>query len=183
MIKKVLVPVANGTEELEAVTVIDVLRRAEIDVTVASVQNLQVKCSRGVNLVADKLLEDCLETPFDMIILPGGIPGAENLRDSEKLKMLLEKQKQSGKYYAAICAAPAVVFQTHGLLNDKKATCYPAFAGQLTDRSETDSRVVVDGNCVTSQGPGTAVEFSLRIVALMVGQDRADEVAAAMLTA
>lgn len=182
MSKKVLVPVANGTEELEAITVIDVLRRAEIDVTVASVHELQIKCSRGTNIVADKLLEECLDTPFDMIVLPGGIPGAENLRDSEPLIKLLALQKESGKYYAAICASPAVVFQTHGLLEEKKATCYPSFAEQLEDRSEAGSRIVVDGNCVTSQGPGTALDFSLKIVALLLGQEKADEVAAAMLT-
>ena len=178
----VLVPVANGTEELEAVTVIDVLRRADIDVTIASVQELQIKCSRGTKIVADKLVDDCLTDPFDMIVLPGGMPGAENLRDSESLKKLLANQKEAGKYYGAICAAPAVVLQTHGLLEGKKATCYPLFAERLDDASEAGSRIVVDGNCVTSQGPGTALDFSLKIVSLLVGQDKADEVAAAMLT-
>ena len=182
MTKKILVPIANGTEELEAVTVIDVLRRAEMDVTVASVQTLQVECSRGVNLVADKLLDECLEIPFDMIVLPGGIPGAENLRDSEILKKLLIKQKHLGKYYAAICAAPAVVFQQHGLLQEKKATCYPAFVEYLDDRSQAESRVVVDGNCITSQAVGTAMEFALKIVALLSGQEKADAVATAMLS-
>ncbi|MBT4092196.1 MAG: DJ-1 family protein [Deltaproteobacteria bacterium] len=182
MPKKILVPIANGTEELEAVTVIDVLRRAEMDVTVASVQTLQVKCSRGVNLVADKLLEECLDISFDMIVLPGGIPGADNLRDSEALKSLLLEQKQSGKHYAAICAAPAVVFQPHGLLQEKKATCYPAFEEHLDDRSEAGARVVVDGNCITSQAAGTAMEFSLKIVELLDGKEKADAVAAAMLS-
>lgn len=177
----VLVPVADGTEELEAVTIIDVLRRAEIDVTIASVQKQEVTCSRGTRIVADKVLNECLSASFDMIVLPGGIPGAENLRDSSALKELLARQKDSGRYYAAICAAPAVVFQTHGLLKEKKATCYPAFAEQLDDRSEAGSKIVVDGNCVTSQGPGTALEFSLKIVALLVGQAKADEVATAML--
>jgi len=181
MSKKVLVPVADGTEELEAVTIIDVLRRAEIDVTVASVQKLQVRCSRGTKIVADKPLVDCMQDTFDLIVLPGGIPGAENLRDSDDLKQMLADQKDSGRFYAAICASPAVVFQTHGLLQGKKATCYPVFAEQLADSFESGTRIVVDGNCVTSQGPGTALLFSLKLVSLLVGQKKADDVAAAML--
>ena len=116
MTKKVLVAVANGSEDLETVTLIDVLRRAEIDVTVASVQELRVICARGVKLEADKLIEECMNESYDIIALPGGIPGADNLRDSGILKELLIKQRSSNRYYAAICASPAVVFQTHGLL-------------------------------------------------------------------
>lgn len=181
MSKKVLVPIADGSEELEAVTIIDVLRRAEIEVTVASVKEMQVTCSRKTKIVADALLADCLDASFDMIVLPGGIPGAENLRDSQALKELLIRQKSFGKYYAAICASPALVFQTHGLLQEKKATCYPAFVEQLEDASAFGARVVVDGNCVTSQGPGTALDFSLKLVALLAGQETADAVASAML--
>ncbi len=181
MLKKVLVPIAEGSEDLEAVTIIDVLRRAGADVTVASVQNLQITGSRGINLVADKLIGECMDGHFDMIALPGGLPGAENLRDSNELKELLLSQRQENRFYAAVCAAPAMVFQTHGLLKERKATCYPAFAEMLEDRSAAESRVVVDGTCVTGQGPGSALEFSLKLVELLLGQEKADEIAGNML--
>ncbi len=181
MAKSVLVAVANGSEDMESVIMIDVLRRAELDVTVASVHELQITCARGVRVVADKLITECVGTKFDMIALPGGLPGADHLRDSEVLKKMLIEQQSSENYVAAICASPAVVFQTHGLLKDKKATCYPAFVDHLGDPSAANSKVVVDGYCITSQGPGTAIEFSLKLVELLSGLEKAREVASAML--
>ena len=109
MSKKILVPIANGTEEIEAVCIIDVLRRAESSVTVASVDELQVTASRGVKLVADKLIGDCVDETYDSVVLPEGMPGAEHLRDSKDLQRILKRQKKEGKLYGAICAAPAVV--------------------------------------------------------------------------
>jgi 4-methyl-5(b-hydroxyethyl)-thiazole monophosphate biosynthesis len=181
MTKKVLVPVADGTEEIEAVCIIDVLRRAGADVVVASVGGKEVTCSRGVRLVADKLLVECKRDTFDLIALPGGIPGAENLRDSEDLKALLKKQAGAGGYFGAICASPAVVLQSHGLLENRRATTHPGFVDQLTPNDAIESRVVVDGNCVTSRGPGTALEFALKLVALLYGEDKAREVGAPMV--
>lgn len=179
----VLVPIANGSEEIEAVCIIDVLRRAGADVTVASVGEHQITASRGVKIVADCLIGDCRDREFDLIALPGGIPGAENLRDSQALVALLRRQAAAGKWYAAICAAPAVVLSHHGLLHGRQATGHPAFSAQLTDGRPLDARVVVDGNCVTSQGPGTAIEFALTLVALLFDDAKAAEVAAPMLTA
>jgi 4-methyl-5(b-hydroxyethyl)-thiazole monophosphate biosynthesis len=181
MAKKALVPIADGTEELEAVTIIDVLRRAGISVTVASVGTLQVTCSRGVNLVADRLIGACTGEDYDAIILPGGMPGAENLRDSDALVQLLRRQQENGGYLGAICASPAVVFEHHGLLSQKRATCYPSFAEKLKEAVSVDERVVVDGPFITSQGPGTALAFSLKIVELLSEGKRADEVARAMV--
>ncbi len=181
MKKQVLIAVANGSEELEAVTIIDVLRRAGIHVTVASVNDIQVTCSRGVNIVADKLISDCVNEQYDMIAIPGGLPGADNLRDSSVLKDMLLKQKQENRFYAAICASPAVVFQTHGLLDQKKATCYPTFVEFLSDQSEAKSTVVMDDFCITSQAPGTAMEFSLKLVELLSGREKAKEIAGNML--
>jgi 4-methyl-5(b-hydroxyethyl)-thiazole monophosphate biosynthesis len=184
VIPKVLVPIADGTEEIEAVCIIDVLRRAGADVTVAAVGGrLQITASRGVKIVADLLLDQCCNETFDLIVLPGGMPGAEHLRDSQMLKELLQKQQAHNRWFGAICAAPAVVLQAHGLLKGKRATSHPAFMERLdADRAQQD-RVVVDGRCVTSRGPGTALAFALQLVSLLFGASKAAEVAAPMLVA
>jgi len=181
MTKKVLVPIAEGTEEIEAVCIIDVLRRAGAEVVVASVGDKEVTCSRGVKIVADKLLGDCKAEAFDLIALPGGIPGAENLRDSADLTELLKQQADAGGFFGAICAAPAVVLQTHGLLENRQAATHPGFAGQLVPNPSIESRVVVDGNCITSRGPGTAIEFALKLVEILYGKERALEVGEPMV--
>ena len=182
--KKVLVPIANGTEEIEAVCVIDVLRRAGVDVTVASVEDtLQVTASRRVKLVADRRIAECVDETYDLIALPGGMPGAVHLRDSKELEALLRRQQQEGRLYAAICAAPVVVLQHHGLLDRRQATCHPDFADQLKNAEQVEARVVVDGACVTSRGPGTALEFALALVALLYDAQTAQDVAQRMLVA
>ncbi len=177
----VLVPIADGTEEIEAVCIIDVLRRAGVDVTVASVGALQVTASRGVKLVADCLIGDCRGKRYDLVVLPGGMPGAEYLRDSPALTEILKAQRQAGRWLGAICAAPAVVLNAHALLDGCRATAHPAFVDQLTDQSRAQERVVVDGRCVTSRGPGTALEFALQLVALICGDAKAREVAGPMM--
>jgi len=181
MSKKVLVPIANGTEEIEAACIIDTLRRAGAEVTVASVGELQVTASRSMKLVADARISDCVNQTYDCIALPGGMPGAEHLRDSAPLIEKLKQQKQSGRLYGAICASPAIVLQPHGLLQKTRATCYPAMRGKLEAAYASDEAVVVDGYCVTSQGPGTAIPFALKLVELLFGAQRAREVADAML--
>jgi len=181
MDKKVLVAIADGIEEIEAACIIDVLRRAGAQVTVASVGDLQVTASREVKIVADKLVCDCGDEQFDLIVLPGGMPGAENLRDSKELEAMLKRQSKAGRLFAAICASPAVVFAHHGLIEGRKATCYPSFAERLSNRAAAESRVVVDGNCITSQGPGTALEFALKLAEVLFGGEKADKIAAAML--
>lgn len=180
-VKKALVPIADGVEELEAVTIIDVLRRAGARVTVASVDEVQVVASRGIKLVADVPLSACADEVFDLIALPGGMPGAERLRDCPLLIRLLKEQAAAGRLYAAICASPVVVLQHHGLLAGRRATAHPAFASRLDNQEAVAERVVVDGNCVTSRGPGTAIEFALTLVALLFGSQRAHEVATPML--
>ncbi len=183
MAKKVLVPIADGSEEIEAVCIIDTLRRAGAEVTVASVDKLQVTASRGVKLVADVRIADGTKQTYDCIALPGGMPGAEHLRDSAELIRMLKEQKQAGRLYAAICASPAVVLQHHGLLEKTKATCFPALRNKLNAAYASQERVVVDGNCVTSQGPATAIEFALKLVELLFGPAKAQEVGTAMLFA
>jgi 4-methyl-5(b-hydroxyethyl)-thiazole monophosphate biosynthesis len=134
-----------------------------------------------VKIVADCLIKECKEKDFDLIVLPGGIPGAEHLRDNPELKEILMRQQTNGRLYAAICAAPAVVLQAHGLLDDRLATCHPGFVGGLQDRSSVESRVVVDGNCITSRGPGTAMAFSLKLVEMLFGKDKMEAVATPMV--
>ena len=181
MSKQVLVPIADGTEEIEAVCIIDVLRRAGASVTVAAVGELQVTASRGVKLVADTLIADCVGNTYDLVVLPGGMPGAEHLRDSKELEKILRRQNQEGRLYGAICASPAVVLQYHGLLDQRRATCHPNFAHQLENADLVESRVVLDGTCITSRGPGTALEFALKLVEVLYGEEKAKEVAAPMV--
>jgi 4-methyl-5(b-hydroxyethyl)-thiazole monophosphate biosynthesis len=118
---------------------------------------------------------------YDAIALPGGIPGAEHLRDSTPLVEMVKKQQQEGRLYAAICASPAVVFQHHGLLAGRKATCHPAFVKYLENQEVVENRVVVDGMCVTSRGPGTAIEFALQLITLLFDEEQAKKVAGPML--
>jgi len=177
MSKRVLIPIADGCEEIEAVTIIDILRKAGADVVVASIDQLQVTASRGVKLMADRLISDCVGEVYDLIALPGGMPGAEHLRDSVELVQMLKRQKAEGNLYAAICASPAVVFQPHGLLEGKKATCHPGRIETLENTEAVDLPVVVDGNCITSRGPGTALEFSLKLVELLFDEQKMKEVA------
>ncbi len=181
MNKKVLVPIADGTEEIEAMTIIDVLRRAEARVTVAGVPSREITAAHGVRISADKLISECAGESYDMIALPGGMPGATNLRDSKALTDLLLKQRDADGWIAAICASPAVVLAPLGLLADRHATCYPGFTEQLGEAIVSDDRVVVDGRCITSKGPGSAMEFAVTLVSVLFGKAKADEIAAGLL--
>ena len=161
---------------------IDVLRRAGAEVTVASVEpSLEVTCSRQVKLVADALIDDCMSQKWDVIALPGGMPGAERLRDSEHVAKLIAEQRKANKLLAAICATPAVALEPQGLLKGVKATCHPGFSNKLSDQSEVDRRVVVDGSVITSRGPGTAFEFALELVKQLYGDEVMKKVAGPMV--
>ena len=177
---KVLIPIADGTEEMEAVTLIDLLRRAQFDVTVASVMGrAEVVASRGVKLTADTTIEQCADHSWDMVALAGGMPGAEHLAENATLKTLLQRQARDRKWLAAICASPAVVLGPLGLLNGRKATGYPAFCEQLTGFAEEvrDDTVVIDGKLITSRGPGTASDFALAAIEALAGKTLRDQVA------
>ena len=173
----VLIPLAQGCEELEAVTVIDLLRRAQIQVTTASLDNQPVKASRGTVLIADKTLDDALLDNFDMIVLPGGLPGADYLNEDTRILSLLKKMAHEQKYTAAICAAPKVL-ATAGLLSGKRATGFPGTLEKLnlSDTQLEDAAVVVDGKLITSKGPGTAMEFALELIELLEGKASRDSV-------
>ena len=179
MSKTVLVPMADGTEELEAVTVIDVLRRAGASVTVASVDGMRVTASRGVMLGADEPIADSGGTTYDLIVLPGGLPGAEHLRDCAILADILKAQAAAGRMIGAICAAPIVVLKAHGLL-PAEATCHSSFADQLESAAGAEEAVVVSGTVVTSRGPLTAMAFALTLVELLYGEAKRRTVEGAM---
>ncbi len=174
--KSVLVPVAQGIEEMEAITIIDVLRRAGVLVTVASVDSLEIKASKGITFMADALLKDCMDKDYDLIVLPGGIPGAMNLKESEDLATLLKRQAENQKYYGAICASPAVVLHHHGLVRPGQVTCHPGFAGEIDNGNVQDKKVVKDGKCITSRGGGTALDFALELVSLLCSPEELEGV-------
>lgn len=176
MEKSVLVPVADGSEELETVAIVDVLRRAGAHVTIAAVKDLGITGSKGIKLIADGRVDECVHQVFDLIALPGGMPGAEHLRDSPELIMMLKHQADEGRLYAAICASPAVVFHSHGLLRGRRFTCHPNFVERVPQDRFSSDHVVVDGNLVTSRGAGTAVEFALTLIRLLYGDEKAREV-------
>ena len=181
MLKTALVILAEGFEEVEAIGPVDVLRRAGVRITLAGLADRQVKSSRKIGVETDILLKDLVELP-DAVILPGGIPGATNLAKSEEVAELVKKMNAAGKIVAAICAAPAAVLAPLGILDGKKATCYPGCESDFSRKIvHSKERVVVDGNIITSQGPGTALEFALVIAARLVGQEMADAVRGKML--
>ena len=182
MSKRALITVADGVEDLEAVTLIDVLRRAGIEVLVASIESRRmVSCAHGTRLTADAMLLDVLAQDFDLIVLPGGLPGAQHLADCQPLAERVREQAGAGKLFAAICASPALALQAYGVLKQRRMTCYPAFSEQLSGCTFVDQAVVVDGNCITSQGPGTALEFALTLVEQLLGKASRSAVAKGML--
>ena len=177
---KVCVLLANGFEEIEAITIIDVLRRASIDVVTLGVASAQVRGAHGVTVQADRLLKGSERDAWDMVILPGGMPGSTNLRDDPAVQALIVRQAGEGKMIGAICAAPIALGKA-GVLKGKKATSYPGFEGQLTGAICQESRVVRDGNVFTSRGPGTAMEFALEIASALKGKETAAGVRKGML--
>lgn len=182
--KRVLVPIADDSEEIETTCITDTLTRFGADVVVASVKpggELVCKMSRGVKMMADIPIQEAIGQEWDLVALPGGMPGAEHLRDSAPLISILEAQKSGGKPYAAICASPAVVLASKGLVGEG-ATCYPApgLLGKMTSPNEADD-VVVQGNVVTSKGPGTALKFAIALGEMMYGEEKAKAIAAEML--
>ncbi len=167
----VLIPLAQGCEELEAVTIIDLLRRAQIHVTTASLDNHPIKASRGTVLIADKNLHDALGDSYDMVVLPGGLPGADYLNADPRIHTLLKKMAHEQKYIAAICAAPKVLANA-GLLAGKRATGFPGTLEKLnlSDTKLEDAAVVIDGKIVTSKSPGAAMDFALELIELLEGK-------------
>jgi 4-methyl-5(b-hydroxyethyl)-thiazole monophosphate biosynthesis len=177
--KNVLVPIATGIEEIEAVTIIDVLRRAGISVRVATIEEREVTGANGIKIVADSDFIDEVLEDYDAIVLPGGSEGAKRFSAHGGLCDALETFNHNENLIAAICASPAVVFAPLGFLDKKKATGYPSLASAV--KHYQNEKVVVDGNIVTSQGPGTAMPFALKLVEILAGAKMANDVRTAML--
>ena len=167
---RVLMPLAEGFEEIEAVTVVDLLRRAGIEVHTAALGRREVTGSHGITVVADIGLDDAVAADYEMIVLPGGMPGADHLKKDARVVALLQQFASSGRYTAAICAAPGVLAHA-GLLEGRAATSYPGFLkpDSAPGIRLREDAVVIDGKVVTSRGPGTAVPFALSLIELLAG--------------
>lgn len=177
---RVLVPVAHGSESLETITLVNVLRRASITVCLASIEaETVVDATRDVRLVADAAFTDVADASYDAIILPGGEKGAERLAQHAPLVRKLAEQRLAHRWYGALCSAPALTLSPHGLLDGKQATCHPMFREHLLHF--VDRGVVIDGHCITGQAAGTGMEFALTWVEKLVGAEERRRVAESML--
>ncbi len=180
--KKVVVLLAEGFEEIEAVVPVDILRRGGVAVTLAGVGGDVVTGAHGITLDADIVAEEISPDTFDGVVLPGGIPGANNLAESEVVGNILDKMEKNNSLIAAICASPALVLSPRGLLKNKKATGYPGSEFTFFDTIHySEERVVTDGAFITSRGPGTALPFALAILEYLQGKETAAEVSSAVL--
>lgn len=178
----VLVPLAPGFEETEAVAIVDVLRRAGLEVVTASIAERLVPGAHGIDVRADRLWEELDEGSVTAVVLPGGMPGTTNLRDDPRVVSLVRRLAEAGRPTAAVCAAPMVLAAAGVLAEGTAFTCHPSTRPALAEQGPLeDPRVVVDGHVITSQGPGTALEFALAMVEQLSGPERAADLAGAML--
>lgn len=172
MTKKVLLAIADGSEEIEAVTVFDLLKRAGAEVILASPEKGEVTLSHGLTVKCGTSLSEAAESSFDLIVMPGGLPGTYNLRDCGALDKIIERQFEKGGLVAAICAAPAFILGAKGYLEGKSATCYPGCEEGIEGVFwKTGEAVVKDGNIVTANGPGAAYLFALALVESLYGRE------------
>ncbi len=173
-------PLAQGFEEIEAITIVDILRRAGIEVVIAGLSAGPVTGAHNITVVPDMTIDAIQVDAFDMIVLPGGQPGTDNLNADSRIHLILQEFSAKHKLIGALCAAPIVLAEA-GVLNGKKATSYPAYCDRLNGGIYENSSVVSDGTIITSQGIGTAIEFALALVARLTSQATADGIARAML--
>ena len=179
---KALVPLAQGCEELEAITIVDLLVRAGINVTTCGLDDEPVEASRGTTIIPDTSINKVLAETYDLIVLPGGLPGANNLRDNAQLQTLIKKQVAENRYMAAICAAPKALAAA-GVLSGKTATSFPGVLSALGDNSIniSNNAVEIDGNIITSRCPGTAIDFTLTLIELLESKEKSEEVNAQLV--
>lgn len=179
---KVAVYFATGYEEVEALAVVDVLRRGGIDVTMVGVTGKSVASARNISINMDQTIEEVDHSQIDMMVLPGGIPGVDNLKTNDTVVKNLKAFKQEGKWLAAICAGPSILGEL-GLLEGEKATCYPGFEDKLVGAEVVGERAVVSGKVITGKGAGAALEFGLTILSVIKGEEAAKKIAKAMIIA
>jgi 4-methyl-5(b-hydroxyethyl)-thiazole monophosphate biosynthesis len=179
--QNIAVHLAEGFEEIEAISIIDVLRRADFDVNIVSISgNFVVTGSHNIKIMADSLFESIDYNLIDMIVLPGGMPGTKNLNNHQELKNQILNFYENGKLLGAICAAP-MVFGNLGILEGKKATCYPGFENELIGAKTTGRAVEQAGKIITGKGAGVAIDFALKIVEILKGKELAKELAEKMV--
>jgi protein deglycase len=176
---QVLVPLAPGAEELEAVTIVDLLRRAGFAVVVAGLEPGPVTCSRGTVILPDRPLSEVLDGPFDLVVLPGGLPGADHLRDDPRVQSLLRRQADAGRLIGAICAAPKALAKA-GLLQGRSATAYTGVL-EASATPSTGAAVEVDNGVVTGRGPGVAIDFALELIEQLAGPEARSRVEGPLL--
>lgn len=180
--KKIVIILANGFEEVEAVTPIDVLWRGGVEVIIAGVGNKEITGSHGIKIKCDTTVKQIVADDFDGVVIPGGMPGATNISESAEAGRFIESMYQDGKLVAAICASPAIVLSPLKVLDGKKSTGYPGFENEFSNSVELKTdKVVVDGNVITSRGPGTASDFSFAILKYLAGAEQSESVARGML--
>ncbi|WPM05716.1 DJ-1 family glyoxalase III [Borreliella sinica] len=173
---------ANGFEDIEAIIPIDILRRGNVNIKIISINdNNAVISSKGVSFLADDVILSCKGSFFDLIILPGGMPGATNLFNSKELDFILKDMNARGKFIAAICASPVVVLAAKGLLGSNKFTCYPGLEKNVLDGEFVDKNVVVSNNFITSKGVGTSFEFAFTLLEMVKGRQVMENVKKATL--
>ena len=172
---RVLVPLADGCEELEAVTIIDLLRRAGIEVVAAGLHDGLVTASRGVRILPDISHDEAQAGDYDNVALPGGLPGSDTLADDDRVNLILKKMNASGRFVGAVCAAPKVLVR-NGILEGKQATAYPGVLQAELHPNISDNAVTVDGRVITSRSAGTVMDFALAIIEALEGRDLRDKV-------
>jgi len=177
--KTVLILFADGSEELEAITIVNIMRRAGITVTLAGLTDGALKGSRGVTILPDATLDEALKQNYDMVVLPGGQPGTNHLKADARVLQLVQQMAQQDKLVAAICAAPSVL-ATAGLLDGKQATSFPGALAPFNNIDLQGTAIVEDGNLITSRGPGTAMDFALTLAERLVGKAKRVEVEATL---
>lgn len=175
----ILVPLAEGFEEIEAITIIDVLRRAGLDVVTASLSDNIVIGSHNISIISDTLLGDIDVSKVDIIVLPGGMPGSRNFQNSSILVEMIKQVFSENKLLAAVCAAPIVLAKA-GILNGKKATCYPGFESELDGAEYIEAPYVMDGTILTGRGPGAVMGFVLKLVEIIKDKDISEKLRSGM---
>lgn len=177
---KILIPLASGFEEIEAITNIDVLRRAGLEVLTAGIGGTEIEGDHGIKIKTDTTIEEVKAEDLKAVVLPGGMPGAANLKANSELLQLIKELYAEAKLCAAICAAP-IVLEKAGILVEKQATSYPGFDKELNSANYSQERVVIDDNIITGRGPGVAMEFAMTIVEYLIDEETKRELQKSMI--